>query len=301
MTKVEEGVTPSDSVGVSPCAICLEVLAVSSSSSSSLGACVPCGHVFHKSCFQRWKTSCQQKQRDEIKCPSCNQISTQFTELFLDLPAVVALPPRATVAAATHEQTAVPPAAAPTTRLTRSAKRKALELIKVQQQRSKKSSSTASDAKRNKTSASSVVLALPTPLERATAVAPVYMESHGELHRCMRATLVDWLFEVHDKLQHAPDTLYTAVNYLDRYLANTDEPVRRKRLQLTGICAYAAAAKIRETKPVSAKDCAYMCAGQYTEQEVSGVVSCVCVWLGVQCRFSVLTALLFLRARAYFS
>ena len=51
----------------------------------------------------------------------------------------------------------------------------------------------------------------------------------------MRSVLVDWLVDVHLKAKLHTETLFLAVNILDRYLSETE--VSRENLQLTGICA----------------------------------------------------------------
>lgn len=51
----------------------------------------------------------------------------------------------------------------------------------------------------------------------------------------MRAVLVDWLIEVHQRFELEPQTLFLTVNYIDRYLSCV--PVRSQRLQLVGVAA----------------------------------------------------------------
>lgn len=45
------------------------------------------------------------------------------------------------------------------------------------------------------------------------------MEFQQEINERMRAILVDWLVEVHDKFKLTQETLYLAISILDRYLA----------------------------------------------------------------------------------
>jgi hypothetical protein len=47
---------------------------------------------------------------------------------------------------------------------------------------------------------------------------PCYMDSQPELNTKMRAILFDWLVEVHIKFRLAPETLYIALNIVDRYV-----------------------------------------------------------------------------------
>ncbi|KAK1378362.1 hypothetical protein POM88_025106 [Heracleum sosnowskyi] len=47
-----------------------------------------------------------------------------------------------------------------------------------------------------------------------------YMDSQPEINQKMRAILVDWLIEVHNKFELSPETLYLTFNLVDRYLAS---------------------------------------------------------------------------------
>lgn len=68
------------------CVICLESLC---SAELPIGTTVPCGHCFHVECFAGWKHSKRgQSQRESLKCPMCNNQTTSFCRIFLDLGAV---------------------------------------------------------------------------------------------------------------------------------------------------------------------------------------------------------------------
>jgi hypothetical protein len=68
------------------CVICLESLC---SAEIPIGATVPCGHCFHVECFAGWKHSKRgQSQRESLKCPMCNNQTTSFCRIYLDLGAV---------------------------------------------------------------------------------------------------------------------------------------------------------------------------------------------------------------------
>jgi hypothetical protein len=49
----------------------------------------------------------------------------------------------------------------------------------------------------------------------------------------MRSILVDWLIEVHFRLQLSAETLFLAINYLDRFLS--EAVTTRSELQLVGL------------------------------------------------------------------
>lgn len=68
------------------CCICLEALL---SGESSLGATVPCGHVFHNPCLEQ--LAAFRRGTCAAKCPMCNTSPVTFVKLFLDIPSNAAL------------------------------------------------------------------------------------------------------------------------------------------------------------------------------------------------------------------
>lgn len=70
---------------------------------------------------------------------------------------------------------------------------------------------------------------------------PGYLQKHPELTSDMRVILVDWLVEVVEEYKLRSETLYLAVNYLDRFLSYTAY-VKRSKLQLVGTAALMIAA-----------------------------------------------------------
>lgn len=60
----------------------------------------------------------------------------------------------------------------------------------------------------------------------------------------MRATLVDWLLQVHLRYHMLPETLWIAVNIVDRFLST--RIVSLVKLQLVGVTAMFVAAKYEE-------------------------------------------------------
>ena len=82
------------------CAICLENLLPratppATTASKKVGAVVPCGHVFHDKCYQRWYAAQrrrnlvggqQQQQGSDsfrCKCPMCNVLCDNFVQIYL--------------------------------------------------------------------------------------------------------------------------------------------------------------------------------------------------------------------------
>ncbi|KAK9290176.1 hypothetical protein L1049_008342 [Liquidambar formosana] len=49
-----------------------------------------------------------------------------------------------------------------------------------------------------------------------------YMDTQPEINEKMRAILVDWLIEVHNKFELMPETLYLTINIVDRFLSVND-------------------------------------------------------------------------------
>lgn len=73
---------------------------------------------------------------------------------------------------------------------------------------------------------------------------PNYMSIQSDVTPRMRAILIDWLVEVHQKFKMMPQTLYICINVLDRYLER--KVVTRDELQLIGCAALWTASKIEE-------------------------------------------------------
>merc|ERR1719499_1998565 len=103
--------------------------------------------------------------------------------------------------------------------------------------------------------------------EEAKAMPPAdFMERQTDINSRMRAVLVDWLVEVHAGFRLKQETLFLAVNLLDRYLASAH--VERSRLQLVGVVSLFVAAKFEEVCPPPVRRLAYMTAGAYTVEEI---------------------------------
>ncbi|KAL2067372.1 hypothetical protein VTL71DRAFT_1797 [Oculimacula yallundae] len=71
-----------------------------------------------------------------------------------------------------------------------------------------------------------------------------YMEHQEDLEWKMRGILVDWLIEVHTRFHLLPETLFLAVNIIDRFLST--KVVQLDRLQLVGVTAMFIASKYEE-------------------------------------------------------
>ncbi|KAL7523974.1 hypothetical protein ACHAXR_001715, partial [Thalassiosira sp. AJA248-18] len=87
-----------------------------------------------------------------------------------------------------------------------------------------------------------------------------------------------------------PETLYLAVNIVDRYLAK--EQAARPRLQLVGVTALLIASKYEEIYEVTLDDCEYICELGYSKQEI--IVMETAILKALEYRISLPTAHSFL-------
>lgn len=81
-------------------------------------------------------------------------------------------------------------------------------------------------------------------LEESSSRVHDYMDSQPDINIKMRAILVDWLIEVHNKFELTPETLYLTIYIVDRFLSV--KAVLRRELQLVGISVMLIASKYEE-------------------------------------------------------
>ncbi|KAI1776237.1 cyclin-like protein [Hypoxylon cercidicola] len=93
-----------------------------------------------------------------------------------------------------------------------------------------------------------------------------YMDIQTELKWSMRSVLIDWVVQVHSRFGLLPETLFLAVNFIDRFLSL--KIVSLNKLQLVGATALLLAAKYEEINCPSVQEIVYMVDGGYTIQEV---------------------------------
>lgn len=93
-----------------------------------------------------------------------------------------------------------------------------------------------------------------------------YMDSQKDINSKMRAILVDWLVEVHMKYKLKTETLFIAVNLVDRYL--DQRQLTRKHLQLCGVTSMLIAAKFEEIYPPEVRDFVYITDNAYTKDDI---------------------------------
>ncbi|MCD7471187.1 Cyclin-B1-1 [Datura stramonium] len=93
-----------------------------------------------------------------------------------------------------------------------------------------------------------------------------YMDSQPEINARMRAILIDWLIEVHQKFELNQETLYLTINIVDRYLAAAT--TSRRELQLVGISAMLIASKYEEIWAPEVNDFVCISDRAYSHEQV---------------------------------
>ncbi|QRV76680.1 Cyclin, N-terminal domain [Ceratobasidium sp. AG-Ba] len=102
-------------------------------------------------------------------------------------------------------------------------------------------------------------------MEKRTMSSSAAMEMQPELQWEMRPCLVDFLIEVHLQFRLRPETLYLALNIVDRYVSR--RVVYKKHYQLVGCSALWIAAKFEDAKDrvPTVQDLHTMCRATYDE------------------------------------
>ncbi|KAF2496135.1 nime/cyclinb [Lophium mytilinum] len=103
-------------------------------------------------------------------------------------------------------------------------------------------------------------------LEISTMPNPDYMDSQNELEWKMRGILVDWLLEVHTRFRLLPETLFLAVNIIDRFLSC--KVVQLDRLQLVGVTAMFIASKYEEVLSPHVQNFRHVADDGFSEDEI---------------------------------
>jgi hypothetical protein len=93
-----------------------------------------------------------------------------------------------------------------------------------------------------------------------------YMDRQPYLSWKHRGILVDWMVQVHYRFKMVPETLFMAVNFLDRYLGLQE--VGRDKLQLVGIAALLVASKYEEIYPPPVADFVFFSDNFYTGDQI---------------------------------
>lgn len=103
-------------------------------------------------------------------------------------------------------------------------------------------------------------------LESSSLPNPRYMNHQDEIDWKTRGVLIDWLVEVHTRFHLLPETLFLAVNIVDRFLSA--KVVQLDRLQLVGVTAMFIAAKYEEVLSPSVGSFRHVADNEFTEAEI---------------------------------
>jgi hypothetical protein len=103
-------------------------------------------------------------------------------------------------------------------------------------------------------------------LEVQSVPNPEYMNHQDDLEWKTRGILIDWLIEVHTRFHLLPETLFLAVNIIDRFLS--EKVVQLDRLQLVGITAMFIASKYEEVLSPHVQNFVHVADDGFTESEI---------------------------------
>ncbi|KAI8621344.1 cyclin-like protein, partial [Chytriomyces sp. MP71] len=104
-------------------------------------------------------------------------------------------------------------------------------------------------------------------METKTTPNPNYMTNQPHLTWEMRSLLVDWLHSLHTRLHLLPETLFLAVNLMDRFMS-LKQGVGRDKFQLVGLTCLQVACKYEEVMVPSVAVLVHMVQGGYSAEEV---------------------------------
>lgn len=103
-------------------------------------------------------------------------------------------------------------------------------------------------------------------LEPSTMPNPHYMDHQESLRWDLRGVLVDWLIEVHTRFHLVPETIFLAVNVVDRFLST--KIVELDRLQLVGVTAMFIASKYEEVLSPHVQNFKHVADDGFTVEEI---------------------------------
>ena len=103
---------------------------------------------------------------------------------------------------------------------------------------------------------------------------PNYFKLQTEINSKMRIILIDWLFEVNNKLKFREETFYTTIYIIYAYLSK--KFIQRKKFQLLGVTALYIATKLNEIFSGSVKDYVFMTDRAYNEIDIISMESDIC-------------------------
>merc|ERR1711881_307826 len=93
-----------------------------------------------------------------------------------------------------------------------------------------------------------------------------YMTKQPDITFTMRSILIDWLIEVGEEYKLHTETIFLAVNYIDRFLSFMS--VQRAKLQLVGTACMFIASKYEEIYPPDVGEFVYITDDTYNKRQV---------------------------------
>ena len=108
-----------------------------------------------------------------------------------------------------------------------------------------------------------------------------YMSKQPDFTFSIRSILVNWLVEVAEVYRLHNETIFLAVNYIDRFLSR--RVVQRSKLQLVGTACMLIAAKYKEIHPPKVAEFCYVTADIYTKSQLQHMEQLVLEVLGFEC------------------
>ena len=103
-------------------------------------------------------------------------------------------------------------------------------------------------------------------IEVQTMPNPDYMDHQDHLEWHTRSILVDWLVEVHTRFHLLPETLFLAINIIDRFLSS--KIVQLDKLQLVGVTAMFIASKYEEVLSPHVTNFKEVTDEQFTDKQI---------------------------------
>ncbi|XP_054160699.1 G2/mitotic-specific cyclin-A-like [Oppia nitens] len=103
-------------------------------------------------------------------------------------------------------------------------------------------------------------------IERKCMADPCYISKQPEINAKMRSILIDWMVEVTEEYKLHDQTLFFAVNYIDRFLSHMS--ISRQSFQLLGTAALFIASKYEEIYPPDLSEFVYITDDSYTKHQI---------------------------------
>ncbi|KAI4138199.1 MAG: hypothetical protein L6R39_006914 [Caloplaca ligustica] len=103
-------------------------------------------------------------------------------------------------------------------------------------------------------------------IEEATMPNADYMEHQEHLEWHLRGVLVDWLIEVHTRFHLLPETIFLAINIIDRFLSA--RIVELEKLQLVGITAMVIASNYEDVLSPHVQNFKHVADDGFSEEEI---------------------------------